>query len=135
MRHTIPFAIILYATSAIIDAYLGITTLNPYPSYSFRAASATAIIATAVSLLNKDKPLRSLPFILASLILSIIALILGRMSSAAVTNVAIKAAAVILTTRPEIIKIELTTENEKESSSLDYFPSEFHDILLGQDRN
>ena len=114
MRYTIPFAIILYATSAIIDVYLGITTLNPYPSYSFRAASATAIIATAVSLLSKDKPLRSLPIILASLILSVIALILGRMSSAAIIDVATKAAAVILTIKPEIIKIELITENEKE---------------------
>ena len=114
MRYTIPFAVILYAISAVIDAYLGITTLDPNPSYSFRAASATAIIATAVSLLSKDKPLRSLPFILASLTLSIIALTLGRMSSAAIIDIATKAAAAILTTKPEIIKIELIAENEKE---------------------
>jgi hypothetical protein len=50
-----------------------------------------------------------------SLVLSMVPLILGQMSSAAVINVAIKAAAIILTMKPEIMKIEIMTEDEANS--------------------
>jgi len=115
MRYTIPFAPILYAISATIDAYQGITTLNPTISYTFRIASATAITATAIHIISKNKPLRSLPFILVSLALSIAPLLLGHIDSTTTLAITVKITATILTIRPETMKIEIVTEDEEES--------------------
>ena len=113
MRYTIALAVILYAISATIDAYQGITTLNPTISYAFRIASATTITATAIHIISKNKPQRALLFILASLALSIIALLLGHTTPTTLTNTAVKITATILTLKPEIMKIEIATENEE----------------------
>jgi len=116
MRYTVTFAVILYAISAMIDAFQGITTLNATISYTFRIASATAITATAIHILNRNRPLRALPFILTSLALSITALLLGHTTPTTLTNTAMKITATILTPKPEIMKIELMTEDMEESN-------------------
>ena len=117
MRYTISFLVILYAVSAIIDVTLGIETVNHYISYTLWVGSATAITAICIYILSKGRPIMPLPFILGSLAQSIVAFILGRVDSANIPNIAIKALATVLTIKPQIIEIEVetTTENEEES--------------------
>ena len=113
MRYKVSFAVFIYAVTAVIDAALGIGTLNPTESYLFRFAAAASIMATFLYLISKDKPLRPLLFILASLALSIITLAEGRRDPAAVINVPLKISAAILTLKPEIIEVEIITEEEE----------------------
>jgi len=115
MRYKVSFAVFIYAVTAIIDAMLGIGTLNQIESYLFRFAAAAAIIATFLYLIGKDKPFRSLLFISASLILSIIEFIQGRRDAAIIMNTALKIIAIILTLKPEIIEVEIITEEEENS--------------------
>jgi len=113
MRYKVPFAVFIYAVTAIIDAALGISTLNQIESYLFRFAGTAAVMATSLYLFSKDKPLRPLLFILTSLILSIIALALGRTDPAVPINVALKVTAIILTLKPEMIEVEIISEDEE----------------------
>ena len=115
MRYKVSFAVFIYAVTAIIDATLGISTLNQIESYLFRFAAAAAIMATFLYLIGKDKPFRPLLFISASLILSIIAFIQGRIDAAIIINTALKIIAIILTLKPEIIEVEIITEDEENS--------------------
>jgi len=117
MRYTFSFAVFLYAAAAIIDAIVGISTLNQLESYLFKFAAAAAILATYIYLTSKSKPLRSLPFILASLMLSIIPVMYGRRDMIIPVNAALKVAAIALTLKPEIIEVEIITEDEEESKS------------------
>ena len=115
MRYKVSFAVFIYAVTAIIDAALGIITLNQFESYIFRFAAAAGIMATFLYLIGKDKPFRPLLFISASLILSIIAFIRDRIDVAIIMNTALKIIAIILTLRPEIIEVEIITEDEENS--------------------
>jgi len=113
MRYKVSFAVFLYAVASIIDVVLGINTLNQFESYLFRFAAAAAVMATFLYLIGKDKPLRPLFFILASLILSVITLTQGRRDSPVPMNIALKIMAAILTLKPEIIEVEIITEDEE----------------------
>ena len=113
MRYKVSFAVFIYAITTIIDAALGISNLNLIESYLFRFAATATIIATFLYLINKDKPLRPLIFISASLTLSIIALTQGRTEITVIINAALKILATILTLKPEIIEIEIITEDEE----------------------
>jgi len=115
MRYKVSFAVFIYAVTAIIDATLGLSIINPVGSYLFRFAAAAAIMATFLYLIGKDKPLKPLLFILTSLALSIIALAFGRTDPAVPINIALKITAIILTLKPEIIEVEIITEDEENS--------------------
>jgi len=115
MRYAFSFAVFIYAVAAIIDVVLGINASNQFESYLFRFAAAAAIIATFLYLLRKDKPLRPLLFISASLALSIFTLTQGRTDPVVPINTALKIVATILTLKPEIIEVEIITEDEKDS--------------------
>jgi len=115
MHYTVSFAVILYALSAVIDAVQGITELKVYESYAFRIASAVAVIAIYVHVMSNGARLKTLPFVLASLIISTIVLAYGRLEPAALLNMAVKAAAIILTWKPDLIELEIITEDEEES--------------------
>jgi len=115
-RYTFSFAVFLYAATTIIDVILGIYTPDQFESYLFKFAAAATIIATYLYLINKKKPLRSLPFVLASLVLSIIAIMHGGTDWTIPVNIAIKIAATILTLKPEIIEVEIITEDQSCSS-------------------
>ena len=114
MRYTFSFVVFLYAASMLIDAFLGINIISQIESYIFRAASAILLIAIYVHLTGQNKPYRPLPFIIASLALSIAAITRGQTGSAVIISMAIKVAAVILTLKPEIIEVEIITEEEEE---------------------
>ena len=112
MHYKVSFAVFLYAIAAIIDVAVGISILNQFESYLFKIAAAMAVMAVYVNLVSKGKPIRALPFILASLILSIIAITLGRTEPTVPINAALKIIAIVLTLKPEIIEVEIVTEEE-----------------------
>lgn len=68
MAYKVSFALILYTVSIILDAYIGITTLNPYRSLFLRIAVIATIIAIFVLLIIKCQTLKIFPLFLASLI-------------------------------------------------------------------
>jgi len=117
MHCKVSFAVFLYATTAVIDAILGISALNQFESYLFKFAAAAAIIAIYISLTGKGKPIRALPFILASLFLSIIVITLGRTDLAIPINMTLKVTAIVFTLKPEIIEVEIITEEELQGQS------------------
>ena len=113
MNYKFSFAIVIYAIAALIDAVLGINIQSQPESYILRAASAITVIAAYLQVTSKNKPLRPLIFILASLALSVILIAQGRIDFATTINLAIKVTGVILTIKPEIIEIEVITEEEE----------------------
>ena len=113
MHYKISFAVFLYAAAALIDAILGFSIASQIESYIFRAASAIAIIAIYMQLTGKNKPYRPLPFIIASLIISIAAITLGQTGPVVLINTALKVAAIVLTLKPEVIEVEIITEEEE----------------------
>jgi len=113
MNYKFSFAIVIYAMAALIDAVLGTNIQSQPESYILRAASAITVIAAYLQVTSKNKPLRPLIFILASLALSIILIAQGRIDFATTINLAIKVTGVILTIKPEIIEIEVITEEEE----------------------
>ena len=114
MRHIFSFALFLYVVSAVLDAYLGITTLNPYRSLFLRIAAVATIIAIFVLLIEKRQTLKIFPLFLASLILSLAAIATGGYNDLIIANTVIKVAAVLLTVKPDLIEIEILTEYEEE---------------------
>jgi len=106
--------VFLYAIAAIIDAILGLSILNQFESTLFRISSAAAVIAIYLYLTGRDKKMRPLPLISISLVLSIIAFAYGQRDWKVPVNVALKIAAVILTLKPEIIEVEIISENEED---------------------
>jgi len=113
MYYKVSFAVFLYAVSALIDAILGINITSPIESYIFRAASAVAIIAIYLQLTGKNQPYRPLPFIIASLLLSVVVIMLGQKDVIVPISTVLKAAAIILTLKPEMIEVEIITEEEE----------------------
>ena len=117
MAYKISFAVILYITSAALDIYLGITTINPYRAFFLRAAAVTTILALFIVFLKKCEALKILPLFIASLILSVAALTIEGYSNLVPANTIIKAAAVLLTVKPDLIEIEVITEEEEVKES------------------
>jgi len=119
MHYKISFVILIYAAVATIDAILGIVNaLNVLESYLYRLAAATAIAAILFYLNNKEKTLRPLIFISASLVFSIIILTQGQPDVAKIINTALKIAAAVLTLKPKLIEIEIIAEDQKESPEI-----------------
>ena len=119
MHYKISFVILIYAAVATIDAILGIVNaLNILESYLYRLAAATAIAAIFLYLNNKEKTLRPLIFISASLVFSIIILTQGQPDVAKIINTALKIAAAVLTLKPKLIEIEIIAEDQKESPEI-----------------
>jgi len=119
MHYKISFVILIYAAVATIDAMLGIVnTPNILESYLYRLAAATAIAAILLYLNNKEKTLRPLIFISASLVFSIIILTQGQPDVAKIINTALKIAAAVLTLKPQLIEIEIIAEDQKESPEI-----------------
>lgn len=125
MRYTVSFAVFLYAASAIIDVVIGVYSINQFESYLFKIASVAMILATYIYLISKEKILRPIPFIGVSLLLSGVAIMHGRTEAAVTANIALKAAAVLFTLKPEIIMVEIISEEEGESQEGDKDPSSF----------
>ena len=121
MHYKFSFAIILYAVTAIIDAALGIGTTTLIESYTLRVAAAASMLAIYLYLTDKDKTTRPALCIAASAALSAISLTQGRADPAVITSIILKIAAVILTIKPEIVEVEIITEepqspNNKENT-------------------
>jgi len=115
MQSKYSFAVFIYAITAIIDATLGINTYNSLESYIFKFAAASTIIAISIYLTSKNQRFMPLLFISASLVLSIVVLTQGRTDLPIPINLALKIVAVILTLKPELIEIEIITEDEEDS--------------------
>jgi len=112
MRYTISFAVFLYAIVAVIDAVLGIGISRLDVSYIFRFSSALNILATYLYFVDKGKRFRLLIPVAVSLILSVIAVILGYIDAAATSSLILKVAAIVLTVKPDIIEVEVVTEEK-----------------------
>lgn len=117
MHYTVPFAVVLYVVSVIVDVVLGITTWHLYVSYMLRVAAVTGLIASYLKLVRRSGLLVTLAFILTSLALSSATMIFGNMDTLTLVNIGIKLAAIGLTVKPEIIEIEIITEDEEESQT------------------
>lgn len=113
MAYKLSFALILYIVSAAIDIYLGITTLNPYRAYFLRIAAIATITALFIVFLRKAQTAKIFPLFVASLILSIAALTIEGYNNLVPVNAIIKAAAILLTVKPDLIEIEIITEDEE----------------------
>jgi fucose 4-O-acetylase-like acetyltransferase len=113
MVYKVSFALILYVVSAILDAYLGITALNPYRSLFLRIAAVATIIAIFVLLIKKCQTLKIFPLFLASLILSLATIATVGYNDLIIAGTGIKVAAVMLTVKPDLIEIEIVTEDEE----------------------
>jgi hypothetical protein len=107
-------AVFIYAITTIIDAALGITTYDPVESYLYKIAAAATIIAMFLYLINKNKRFILLPLISASFVLSIVVLTQDQTDLLTITNVVLKLVAITLTLKPELIEIELITDEEDE---------------------
>jgi hypothetical protein len=118
MRYTVSLVVFVYIITAIVDFILGINTPDVLKSYLFRFASAASIMAICMHLASKSKPLRPLIFLLASLVLSAGALTLGQIDLAVSVNTALKIGAVFLTLKPEIMQVEIVTEDEEKQPNL-----------------
>jgi hypothetical protein len=116
MAYKFSIVLILYAVSAVLDAYLGIITINPYRSLLFRVAAVATVTAVFVMLVRKGGTLKIFPLILASLALSLAAVFLGGYNDVAITAVCVKAAATVLTVKPDLVEIEIETEEEEKNS-------------------
>ncbi len=126
MVYKVSFVLVLYAVSAVLDAYLGITTLNPYRSYFFRIAAVATVAAIFVMLIKKGGTLKILPLILSSLALSLAAIATGGYNDLIVANTVIKVAAVMLTVKPDLIEIEILTEDEEHKPPQNHQQKPFH---------
>jgi hypothetical protein len=113
MVYTVSLALILYVASAILDAFLGITTLNPNRSLFLRIAAVATVITIFVFLTKKGWTLKVLPLPFASLILSFATIVTGGFSDLVVVNIGIKIVAIILTVKPDLVEIEMLTEDEE----------------------
>ena len=116
MVHKFSFALILYAVSAVLDAYLGLTALNLYRSYFLRIAVVATVVAIFVMLIKKGGTLKIFPLILASLALSLAAVFLAGYYDMAVVAICVKAAATVLTVKPDLVEIEIETEDGEKDS-------------------
>jgi hypothetical protein len=116
LAYKVSFALVLYAISAALDAYLGLTTLNPYRSYFLRIAVVATVVAIFVMLIKKGGTLKIFPLILASLALSLAAVFLGGYNDIAVMAICVKAAATVLTVKPDLVEIEIETEDGEKDS-------------------
>ena len=117
MHYKFSFAIILYAVTAAIDAALGIGTTALIESYTLRVAAAASVLAIYLYLTGKDKTARPALCIAASAALSAISLTQGRADPAVITSIILKIAAVILTIKPEIVEVEIITEETQSPSN------------------
>jgi len=117
MHYKFSFAIILYAVTVIIDAALGIGTTALIESYTLRVAAAASVLAIYLYLTSKDKTARPALCIAASATLSAISLTQGRADPAVITSIILKIAAVILTIKPEILEVEIITEEPQSSNN------------------
>lgn len=116
MTYTISFALILYVVSAILDTYIGLTSINPYRLYSSRIAAIVIIIAIFILITKKYQIMKLFPLFLTSLILSIIIIAIGAYSDLIIVNTCVKAVAVLLTVKPDLIEVEIVSEDEKEQN-------------------
>jgi hypothetical protein len=116
MVYKFSFALILYAVSAVLDAYLGLTALNLYRSYFLRIAVVATVVAIFVMLIKKGGTLKIFPLILASLALSLAAVFLAGYYDMAVVAICVKAAATVLTVKPDLVEIEIETEDGEKDS-------------------
>ena len=112
MRYTISFAVFLYVIAAVIDAVLGIGISRLDVSYIFRFSSASNILATYLYFVSRNKRFRMLIPVAVSLILSVIAVILGYIDAAVTSGLILKVTAIVLTVKPDIIEIEVVTEEK-----------------------
>jgi hypothetical protein len=113
MRYTIPLAVILCAVSAMTDVALGLTTPNLNESFMLRMAAITIIIAIYINLMRWKQSWKSLPFVLISLLLSAASFFLGNADPVILADVMAKMATTALTIKPDLIEIEITTEEEE----------------------
>jgi len=113
MDYKISFALILYVVSIVLDIYLGITSLNLYRSYFLRIAAVATVIAIFILLVKKWRPLKIFPFLLTSLVFSLAAIAIGSYNDLIIADIVIKIAAIILTIKPELIEVEITSEDEE----------------------
>jgi len=113
MHYIISLVVFIYAISAVIDTILGVTTVDFLGSYLFRAGAITAVLAIYVHITYRRKIVGPLLLILASTALSIAALTLGRADSMATVSLGIKIASAILSVKPEMIELEIITEDEE----------------------
>ena len=116
MAYTISFSLILYVVSAILDTYIGLTSLNPYRSYLSRIAAIVVITAIFILITKKYQVLKLFPLFLTSLILSIMIIATGAYSDLVIVNTCIKAVAVLLTVKPSLIEVEIVSEDEEEQN-------------------
>ncbi len=105
MVYKVSLTLVLYAVSAVLDAYLGITILNPYRSYFLRIAAVVTVVAIFVMLIKKGGTLKIFPFILSSIILSLAAIASGGYTDLSVVAICIKVIATVLTVKPDLIEI------------------------------
>jgi len=113
MHYTISLVVLFYAISAVIDAMLGMTTVDSLRSYIFRAASVAAVLAIYVHVAYRRKIVGYLSFILISLVLSIVTLAFESLNSVTTLSLGIKIASVVLSLKPEMIELEIITEDEE----------------------
>jgi len=116
MGQKVPFALVLYVASTVLDAYLGMTTLNPYRSFIFRIAAVVTVVAIFVVLIKNGGTLKVVPLILASLVLSLATVAYGGDIDVTVVDTCIKVAAAVLTVKPDLVEIEIETEAEEKDS-------------------
>jgi len=112
MRYTISFAVFLYVIAAVIDAVLGIGISRLDISYIFRFSAALNVLVTYLYFVDRSRRFRLLILVAVSLILSVIAVILGYIDAAVTSSMILKAAAIVLTVKPDIIEVEVVTEEK-----------------------
>ncbi|MCD6538895.1 hypothetical protein J7L18_09885 [Candidatus Bathyarchaeota archaeon] len=112
MRYTISFAVFLYVIVAVIDAALGIGISRLDVSYIFRSSAALNILATYLYFVYRNKRFMLLIPVAVSLILSVTAVILGYIDAAVTSSLILKVAAIVLTVKPDIIEVEVVTEEK-----------------------
>ena len=100
------------ATSVVIDAALGLSGLQMFESYLFRFAAVASIIAIWRHLSRKRRPLIPVLLILTSLTLSTAILYLGAASLMVPVNIVLKAVAIPLMVKPEVLEVEIVVEKE-----------------------
>ena len=110
MRYTISFAVFLYVIAAVVDAVLGIGISRLDVSYIFRFSAALNILAAYLYFVYRNKRFWLLIPVAVSLILSVIAVILGYIDAAIISCLILKVAAIVLTVKPDIIEVEVVTE-------------------------
>ena len=112
MRYIISFAVFLYVMVAVIDAVLGIGISRLDVSHIFGFSAALNILATYLYFAYRNKRFWLLIPVAVSLILSVIAVILGYIDAAVTTSLILKVAAIVLTVKPDIIEVEVVTEEK-----------------------